>query len=58
VNKNCKERIKIEEKGGLKLKDILGSKNPFPKSKCIQQTCPLCTESQYVDVGTEDLMQH
>jgi SMC interacting uncharacterized protein involved in chromosome segregation len=28
LNKNCKEQIKIEENGGLKLKDILGSKNP------------------------------
>ena len=52
LNKNCKERIKIEEKGGLKIKDILGSKNPFPKSQCIQKTCPLCTESEYVEVDT------
>ena len=39
----------------MKLKDILGSKNPFPKSKCIKKTCPLCTESQYVDVDTEEV---
>ena len=39
----------------MKLKDILGSKNPFPKLKCIQKTCPLCTESQYVDVDTEEV---
>ena len=30
---NNKERIKIEEKGGLKIKDILGSKKPFKKEK-------------------------
>ena len=29
LNKNCTERIKIEEKGCLKIKDIIGSKNPF-----------------------------
>ena len=29
LNKNCTERIKIEEKGGLKIKDILGSKTTF-----------------------------
>ena len=40
LNKNCKERIKIMEKGGLKIKDILGSKNPFPKSKCIKKNMP------------------
>ena len=43
LNKNNEERIKIVEKGGLKIKDILGSKNPFAKSKCSQKTCPLCT---------------
>ena len=45
LNKNNKERIKIEEKGGLKIKDILGSKNPFKKSKCVKDTCPLCTNT-------------
>ena len=48
LNRNNPERIKIEEKGGLKIKDILTSKNPFEKSKCAQKSCPLCTESQVV----------
>ena len=30
------------------MKDILGNKNPFKKSKCTQKTCPLCTKSEYV----------
>ena len=43
LNRNTEERIKIVEKGGLKMKDILTTKNPFKKSKCEQKTCPLCT---------------
>ena len=54
LNRNNKERIKIEEKGGLKVKDILCLKNPFPKPKCLQKSCPLCTESQFVTVNTEE----
>ena len=49
LNKNSKERIKIVEKGGLKIKDILCSKNPFQNNKCSQKTCPLCTGSKYVE---------
>ena len=57
LNKYSEERIKIVEKGGLKVKDILGSKNSFKKSKCSQKTCPLCTESQFVKVNP-DKNQH
>ena len=32
LNHNSKDRIKIEEKGGMTMKDILTSKNPFKKS--------------------------
>ena len=55
VNKNGHERIKFEEKGGLKVKDVLGSKNPFKKPKCVQKTCPMCTKSQFVDINPEDV---
>ena len=55
LNKNNKERIKIEEKGGLKIKDILGSKNPFQKLKCAQKTCPLCTSSKYIETSEEEV---
>ena len=51
LNKNSKERIKIEEKGGIKIKDILVTKNPFKKSKCVEKTCPLCTSSEYVQTS-------
>ena len=53
LNKNSTERIKIEEKGGLKIKDILGSKNPFKKPKCVQQTCPLFVSSEFVEASTQ-----
>ena len=54
LNKNNKERIKIVEKGGLKIKDILGSKKTFQKSKCIQKNCPLCTSSQFIETSDEE----
>ena len=50
LNKHSGERIKIVEKGGLKIKDILCAKNPFQRSKCTDKNCPLCTDSRYVKV--------
>ena len=38
LNKHSEERIKIVEKGGLKIKDILGYKSSLHKSKCTQKT--------------------
>ena len=55
LNKNTEERIRIVEKGGLKIKDILGSKNPFKKSNCNQKTCPLCTNSENVDTHSDEV---
>ena len=54
LNRNTEERIKIVEKGGLKIKDILGSKNPFKTLSCNEKTCPLCTESEYVHIQSEE----
>jgi hypothetical protein len=53
LNKHSEERLKIVEKGGLKVKDILSSKNSGQKSKCSQKTCPLCTPSTFVEVNPE-----
>ena len=55
LNKNSLEQIKIEEKGGLKIKDILGSKNPFKKSKCVQKTCPICVSSEFVEASEGEI---
>ena len=42
LNKNNRERIKIVEKGGLKIEKILTKKNPFKEEKCNEKWCPLC----------------
>ena len=54
LNKHSTERLKIVEKGGLKVKDILSSKSSSQKSKCSQKSCPLCTPSTFVEVNPED----
>ena len=35
-------RIKIVEKSGIKLKNILVQKNPYPKLLCHRDMCPFC----------------
>ena len=45
MNKNKKERIKIVEKGGRKIENILTKKNPFKEDKCKDKCCPLCKGS-------------
>ena len=49
LNKNSGFRVKIIEKGGRKLKDILVNKNPFPDKPCEELYCPLCTKTVYTD---------
>ena len=46
LNKHSNSRIKIVEKGGVKIENILTTKNPFPKSKCKEKWCPLCQNSE------------
>ena len=45
INKFSKERIKIVEDGGIKLKNMLVNKNPFKVEKCEQKKCVLCQEN-------------
>ena len=54
LNKNDDERVKIVEKGGLKVKDIIAPKNPFKKLNCVQKKCPLCTNSEFVSTDPEN----
>ena len=42
LNGKNSEKIKIVEKGGTKIKDILINKNPFKPEKCGENWCPLC----------------
>ena len=44
LNKNKEERIKIIEKGGIKVENILTKKDPFKKEKCAEKQCPLCKD--------------
>jgi hypothetical protein len=53
LNKFSEERIKIVEKGGLKIKDILSSRKTGKNSKCSKETCPICTESKFVKVNPD-----
>ena len=46
LNKNSTERIKIVESGGIKMKSILATKNPFQKGKCTHKWCPICQKSE------------
>ena len=53
LNRHSGERIKVVERAGMKIKDILSSKNTLNKSNCTQKACPLCTESEHVKPNTE-----
>ena len=55
LNKNDDERVKMVEKGGIKMKDMLGSKDPFEKSNCSEKSCPLCTKSDLIDINSDDI---
>ena len=50
VNKYSNERVKMIEDAGLRLKDILVDKNPFPNSKCEKKKkCFICDSNQKED---------
>ena len=51
LNKFSSERIKLVEKGGLKIENILSQTNPLKKERCLIQLCPLCA-NQSKDVKT------
>ena len=55
LNKNNQERIKIVEKGGLKIKKHFMCKKSIQKLKCEQKTCPLCSKSEFVDISSEEV---
>ena len=42
INKSSKQRIKIVEDGGEKIKDFLVCKDPFPTLKCKKKKCIIC----------------
>ena len=48
MNKNSDERIKFVELGGIQMKNILSSKNPFKTTECTEKWCPLCQKMDIV----------
>ena len=42
INRNSDERIKFIEMGGIKVKNMLVRKNPFPITDCEMRKCVLC----------------
>ena len=42
INQNSQERIKIIEKSGQNIENILVKKDPFKKEKCSEKLCPIC----------------
>ena len=51
INKNSDERVKIVEKGGQKIRDMLATKNSDKKSECSKKKCPLCKSSKFVEIN-------
>ena len=49
LNFGNKMNIKIIEKGGIKIKNILVKKDPFPALKCNEKNCPFCNESPQIE---------
>ena len=43
------------EKGGIKIKDILTNKNPFPTTKCVEKSCPMCYKNHLVEYGSKHI---
>ena len=51
LNKFREDRIKIVEKGGIKVENILTKKDPFEKENCKNKVCPICTnESKKLNI--------
>ena len=46
INRYNDIRIKIVEDGGIKLKDFLVNKNPFPTLKCEKKKCFICNSEK------------
>ena len=50
LNRYSEERIKIIEGGGVKIKDFLVKKDPFPTMECEMKKCILCSDGKKVKI--------
>ena len=51
LNRYSKERIQIIEGGGVKLKNLLVKKDPFPTMDCEMKKCILCSDGKKVSIS-------
>ena len=54
LNQNSAMNIRIVERGGTKMKNILLQKNPFPPEKCQINFCPFCNEDKNIEICTKN----
>ena len=54
INMNSSSRIKVVEKGGKKLKDILVQANPYKPNPCEKKICPVCHETKFTKPVEKD----
>ena len=47
-------RIKILEKGGVKLKNLVVKSNPFKTDECLNKRCPVCKSTSVTDPVDKD----
>ena len=47
LNRYSELSVKVVEKGGVRLKNMLIKKDPFQKSKCSTDLCPICHETEF-----------
>ena len=54
LNKNSEMNIRVVERGGTKMKNILVQKNPFPPQKCQINFCPFCNKDKNIEISQEN----
>ena len=56
LNLNSKMNIRIIEKGGIKMKNLVVNKNPFEPKKCTISNCPFCNNGKTLKICESNRM--
>ena len=56
LNLNSKMNIRIIEKGGIKMKNLVVDKNPFEPKKCSISNCPFCNNGKTLKICESNRM--
>ena len=56
LNLNSRMNIKIIEKGGTKMKNLIVNKNPFEPKKCSISNCPFCNDGKILKICDSNKM--